>query len=101
MGVGELPVESRFANAGLADDGHHLTATGPDSLQGLTKLAQFAVTADKAGQPTDGCGVKPGAHGPCADEFVDLDRLREALHRDRSPGRDLNVAFGELQGRGG
>ena len=101
MGVGELPVEPGLADAGLADNRDDLAVPRLGSLEGLAELLQFAITADKAGEPTDGCGVQPGAHGPCADEFVDLDRLREALHCDRPSGGDLDVVLSEVQRRRG
>jgi hypothetical protein len=41
--------------------------------------------------------VHPGAHSPCADELVDLHRRRQALHGQGAEGRDLHVAFSQLQ----
>ena len=101
MRVDELPDETRLADARLPDHGHDLAVPGLGALQGLPELIQLAVAADEAGQPTGSSGVEPGAHGRCADELVDLHWLREALHRDRSSGGDLDVALGELQHRRG
>ena len=76
MGVGELPVEAGLADAGLADHRDDLAVPGLRPLEGLAELIHLAVAADKAGQPPGGGGVQPGAHGPGADEFVDLHRRR-------------------------
>ena len=86
MGVGELPVEAGLADAGLADHRDDLAVPGLGPLQGLAELIHLAVAADKAGQPTGGGGVKPGAHGPGADELVDLHRLGQALHGQGAEG---------------
>jgi hypothetical protein len=45
--------------------------------------------------------VESGPLGARPGEFEDLNGVRQALDRDRPTGRDLNVAFGELQGGGG
>jgi hypothetical protein len=45
--------------------------------------------------------VEPAPRGACPGERIDFHGLRQPLDRDRSPGRDLHVACGEVQGRGG
>ena len=97
MGVGELPVEAGLADAGLADHRHDLAVPGLGPLQRLAELIHLAVAADKAGQPPGGRSVKPGAHGPGADELVDLHRLGQALHGQGAERLDLDVAFRQLQ----
>src|SRR6266478_4371771 len=100
MGVGELPVESRFANAGLAHDGHHLTPPGPDLLQGLTELVQFAVAAHKAREAARHGGLQPRADRSCPDEFMKLHWIQEPLHWHSPSGLDLDITLSELKRRG-
>src|SRR6266542_6624181 len=100
MGMGELPVESRLANAGLAHHGDDLTVPGSRALHSPTELVQFGLPADEAGQAPGGRGMQSGAHGACPEKFVHLHRLGETLHRQGADGLDLNVTFSKVQ-RGG
>ncbi len=65
------------------------------------RLAQALPETNKPGESPRGGRVEAGPQGTRPGERVDLHRVRQALDRDRPPGRDLDVAFGELQGGGG
>jgi hypothetical protein len=77
-----------------------LAVSGLGSFQGLAELIHVVVAADKASQPTGRGGVKSGAHGTGADEFVDLHRRWQAFHGKRAKGRDRDIAIRQLE-RGG
>ena len=64
-------------------------------------LLDLGVTADESRQSPRGSCVEPGPLRVHSDERVDLHGVWQAFDGDRSPGRDLYVAFGELEGRGG
>jgi hypothetical protein len=56
--VQELPVQARLADAGLAHDGHHLTAAGPRLLERLPQLGQLAVPAHETREPAGRARLK-------------------------------------------
>ena len=63
MRAGELPVQSRLADAGLADDGDHLAVPGSGALQRLSELVQFAVRPTKRVRPRAAAACSRDADG--------------------------------------
>ena len=50
VGLAELPVEPRFADAGLPHDGHHLPVTGSYACERLAEVVQFGLAPHEAVQ---------------------------------------------------
>ena len=99
VGVGELVDEAGLPHTGFPHDGDELPVAILGEGEYPAKLLDLGVAADKSGEaPSSGC-MEPGPQRARAGERVDLNGIRQALDRHRAPGRDLNVAFGELQGR--
>jgi hypothetical protein len=59
--AGELVVESRLTDPGLADDRDDLPVTRQGALERLTKLIQLVVTADEAREAARGGGLEARA----------------------------------------
>jgi hypothetical protein len=91
--MGELPNEARLADAGLADDRHHLAMRRASQLQGLTEPLELRVAPDEASEATGRIGLEPRAHRSGADDLEDLDRSVQALDRALAQGLHHDVAF--------
>ena len=101
VGVGELVDEAGLPHAGFPHDGDELAVAIVREGERPADLLDLGVAADEPRQSPRGGSVEPGPLRARSGERVDLHGVRQALDRDRPPGRDLHVAFGELQGRGG
>ena len=66
-------------------------------IEGPANLLDLGVAAYEARQPAGGGDVKSASLGTGSGEHKDFDRARQALDRNRAPGRDLHVPFRELQ----
>ena len=94
MGAGELPVEARLADAGLADDGHDLPVSVHRPGVGEVQLIHLGVAADESGQRAG--RVQSGAGGLRPDDLVHLHRPAQALHRQGAERVHLDVALHQL-----
>ena len=56
--MNELVHQARLADAGLADDRHHLAVTLLGKLLGAVQLLQLDVAADEARQAASGGGLQ-------------------------------------------
>ena len=91
--MNELVHQARLADAGLADDRHHLAVPLLGELLGAAHLLQFDGAADEAGQAAAGGGLQAAARGAGAGHLVDVDRIGEPLHRERAERLHGKVAF--------
>jgi hypothetical protein len=98
---GELVQQARLAHARIPHAGHHLPLPRPGAGQGLAQLLQLCIAPHKARQATRHRRLQPRAHRPGAQQLVDLDGLRQPLHRHRSQRLDLDVALDQAQRVGG
>jgi len=97
MRVGELPVKTRLAHAGLADDGHDLPLPGARPLLGLAELLQLVPAPHEAREAPGRGGMEARADGLGADDLVELDGRLEALDGAGAQRLHLHVALGETQ----
>jgi hypothetical protein len=95
VGVGELVDEAGLPHAGFPHEGDELAVAIVGESERAADLLDLGVAADEPRQSPRGGRVEPGPLRARSGECVDLHRLRQALDRDRAPGRDLDVAFGE------
>src|SRR5215813_5917574 len=93
--VGKFPYESRFADTGIADDGHDLPVTGRGLIAKPSKLHELGVTTDETRQPAPRPRLETGSGHAGAGYLVDLDRFREPFHRHEPQGFHLDVALDE------
>jgi hypothetical protein len=101
VGTGELVDEAGLAHAGFPHEGDELAVALVGEAERAAELLDLGVAADEPRQPSNSRRVKAGPPGARSGERVDLHGVRQALDRDRAPGRDLHIALGELEGRGG
>src|SRR5687767_4799712 len=99
--MNQLECQARLADARLADDGQDLTAPLASLFERAAELLELRVATHEERKAASGSQLEPRPYGADTREFMDLDRVGHALDRDRPAGCDLNVAFGELQGRRG
>ena len=104
LGVGrvqDFPGEARLADAGLADDAHHLPVAGADPVERAAHLFELDVAAEEARQAAREGGVQARAAGPHARDLVDVHRLAHPLDGHRAERDDGHGALGEPDGAGG
>src|SRR5262245_10806849 len=95
--MGELPEETRFADARLSDHGDHLAAALARPVEGISELLQLRVAANKARKPALRGGLEAGAGGPGSYQLEHLDRFNEALYRHWPERGDLDDALHQSQ----
>ncbi len=93
MRMGEFIQQTRFADAGFADNGHQLTRPRGHRLLRAAELIQFGLAADELRQAPDAGGLQTGARGARANELMDLLRFGEALDRHRTERPRADVSF--------
>src|SRR5262245_61677813 len=98
MGAGELVGESRLADAGLTDDGDHLALADASLSQNPAQMLDLGVAADEAREAPERGGLQARSRRPRARQLEDLERVREALHRNRTQRPHLDVTLGEPHG---
>ena len=94
--AGELPHQTRLADARLPGDADDLAFAGGGALEPPLEAAHLVLAAEEAGQRA---GRRLHARGRRrAAQLEDRDRLLEALDRHRAVRLDLDVAIGEAAG---
>src|SRR5712691_8286599 len=94
----EFVEEARFADTGLADEGHDSAMAVPCLLQRPSKLFHLALAPNKPTESTGGRRLDARPHRPRTRQLVDPHRLAQALYGDRTKRLHLDVAFGEPEG---
>jgi len=95
--MGELVVQTRLPDAGLADHGDDLPMPGLRAVERVGQLLNLAGPPDECRQAARGRRREPRPDGGGAEHLVHLDRLGHALHRRRTDGSDVDVALGQGQ----
>jgi hypothetical protein len=89
----EALYEARFADAGLADDQHHLTFTLERAIPSIHQRAQFVLAPDERGQATGRSRrVETPARSARLDDPINLDRTLDTLERLRATILDYEQA---------
>ena len=71
----ELPEQTRFANAGLADDSDDLTVPVTRKLKSASKLLQFGVPPDESGETASSRCLEACPNRSCPANLIYFDRL--------------------------
>ena len=98
---GEFIEQAGLAHASLPHPGDHLPLPSPGTCQGLAQVLHLGIAPHKACQAPRHGRLQPRAHRPGPQQLIDLDGLRQPLHRHRPQGRDLDVALDQAQRVGG
>jgi hypothetical protein len=93
--------EAGFPHPGFAHQGDELAVAIVGEGQRAAQLLDLGVAAHEPRQSPRGGRVEPGPLCARSGERVDVHGVGQTLDRDRAPGRDLHVALGELECRGG
>ena len=76
VGVGELPEQSRLAEARFPDDSDDLAPARPGQLQSMPQLVHLGVAPDESREAARRCCLKACPGRPRASHLVHLSRLR-------------------------
>src|SRR5258706_11732048 len=97
MRLQELVAQPRFPDPWLAYHGDDLAAARARLLRCVAQLIHFRITADKAAESARSGHLQPRARLARASELVNVDRLRNALDRNRTDGFHRDVSLGKRQ----
>ncbi len=95
--VNELVEQPRFADAGLADDGHHLSPPMRRLVQRQAQPLDLGLAADELSEPARHGHLEARTGGAGADDLVDLHRFGQSLDRRQAERLDLDAALGAAQ----
>ena len=96
-GLRDLVEEPRFADAGLAHDGHDLATARLRLRERCVELVELGSAPDEAREPPARRGLQPRARPAGARDLEDLERDFEALDRHRAQRPRLDIALGQAE----
>src|SRR5512144_3413662 len=91
----ELPEEPRLSAPGLSDERHDLTRPRARAIERRMDLLALAGPADECREATTGQCLEARPCRTGSGQFIEFDRLAEALHVYRAEWGDQHEALGE------
>src|SRR5690242_581261 len=91
----ELPEYPRLPDPRLSDECHDLTRPSPRAVERRVDLLELAGPADECREATTGQRLEARPCRTGSGQFIELDRLAEALHVYRAQWGDQHEALGE------